>query len=185
MAFPKSIKQAPPLRPIMSSRGSITYGVEKELAGIMCLLVGQSPHHLRNTQQFVHQIQQAKLEPGEVMASFDVKALFTSVPVDPSIQIVQQKLQQDSTLPNRTSMSISHIISLPEFCLKNTYFLFQGTYYEQVHGAAMGFPISPLIANLFMEEFEVTALSAAPTPHTWLRFVDDIYVILKAEHSTS
>ena len=87
------------------------------------------------------------LEPGEVMASFDVKALFTSVPVDTSIQIVQQKLQQDPTLQNRTSMSIPHIISLLEFCLKNTYFLFQGRYYEQVHGAAMGSPISPLIAN--------------------------------------
>ena len=98
------------------------------------------------------------------MASFDVKAFFTSVPVDPSIQIVQQKLQLDSTLPNRTSMSSSHIICLLEFCLKNTYFLFQGKYYEQVHGAAIGSPISTLIANLFMEEFEVKALSTAPHP---------------------
>ena len=37
-------------------------------------------------------------------------------------------------------------------------------YYEQVHGAAMGSPISPLIANLFMEEFEVKALSTAQNP---------------------
>ena len=48
-------------------------------------------------------------------------------------------------------MSISQIVTLLEFCLKNTYFLFQGKYYEQVHGAAMGSTISPLIANLFME----------------------------------
>ena len=34
---------------------------------------------------------------------------------------------------------------------KNTYFLFQDKYYEQVHGAAMGSPISPLIASLLME----------------------------------
>ena len=89
------------------------------------------------------------------MASFEVKALFTSVPVDPAIQIVQQKLQHDPTLQSRTNMSIPHIISLLEFYIKNTYFLFQGKYYEQVHGAAMGSPISPLIANLLMEEFEV------------------------------
>ena len=49
----------------------------------------------------------------------------------------------------------------------------------------MGSPIIPFIANLFMEEFEVNALSTAPHPHSWLRFVDDIYVILKAEHSAS
>ena len=52
-------------------------------------------------------------------------------------------------------MSIQQIIQLLEFCLKYTYFLFQGKYYEQVHGAAMGSPISPLISNPFMEEFEV------------------------------
>ena len=41
------------LRPIVSSRGSITYGMAKELANIIHPLVGQSPHHLKNTQHFV------------------------------------------------------------------------------------------------------------------------------------
>ena len=77
------------------------------------------------------------------------------------------------------------IVTLLEFCLKNTYFLFQGKYYEHVPGTAMGSSISPLIANLFMEEFEVKALSTATQPPSlWLRFVDDTLVILKAEHST-
>ena len=111
-------------------------------------------------------------------------ALFISVPVHPAIQIVKQRLQQDNTLPQRTSMSIPQITSLLEFCLTNTYFLFQGKYYEQVQGAAMGSPISPLIANIFMEEFEVKALSSIPHPSSlWLRFVDDTFVINRAEHS--
>ena len=80
-------------------------------------------------------------------------------------------------------MSVQQIVSLLEFCLKNTYFLFQGKYYEQVHGAAMSSPISPLIANLVMEEFEVKALCTPPPLHLWLRFVDDILVIHKTEHS--
>ena len=112
------------------------------------------------------------------------KALFTSVPVHPAIQIVKQRLQQDTTLPQRSSMSIPQITSLLEFCLTNTYFLFQGKYYEQVQGAAMGSPIIPLIANIFMEEFEVKALSSTPHPPSLcLRFVDDTFVINKAEHS--
>ena len=182
--LPKIHKTGTPLRPIVSSRGSITYGVAKELSHIIKPLVGQSPHHLKNTQHFIQQLQGKKLEPGDIITSYDVKALFTSVPVQPSIQIVQQRLQQDNTLPQRTSMSITQITSLLEFCLTHTYFLFQGKYYEQVQGAAMRSPISPLIANIFMEEFEVKAIHFSPYPPSLLlRFVDDTFVINKEEHS--
>ena len=129
--------------------------------------MGQSQHHLKNTQHFIQKIQQVTLEPGEVISSYDVKALFTSVPVDPAINIVKQRLTQDLSLPQRTQMSIPQTVTLLEFCLKNTYFLFQGKYYEQVHGAAMGSPISPLIASLFMEEFEAKALQSALHPLTY------------------
>ena len=127
-------------------------------------MVGHSPHHQKYTQHFVEHTRSTELEPWEVMASYDVKALFTSVPVDPSIAIVKCKLQQDPLLSQRTSMLIPIIISLLGFCLKNTYFLFKGKDYEQVHGVAMGSPISFLIGSLFMEEFKVKAISSAPHP---------------------
>ena len=56
------------------------------------------------------------------------------------------------------------IVTLLEFCLKNTYILFQGRYYKQVHGDAMGSPISPLIANLFMESLKSMPLALPHTP---------------------
>ena len=163
LALPTSIKLAPPSGPV-SSMGFTTYGVAKELASIICPLVGQLPCHLKNTQCFFQQIQQVKLEQGEVITSYDVKALCSSVPVDPSVNIVQHRLSRNPTLPQRTQMSILQIVTLLEFCLKNTYFFFQVKYYEQAHGAAMGSPISPLIANLFMEEFEGKALSTSLNP---------------------
>ena len=122
------------------------------------------PHHITSTQDLVEQAKQIKLEPGECLSSYDVSALFTSVPVDPALNIIKDLLDQDTTLKERTVMEVRDIILLLEFCLKNTYFSFQGQFYEQVEGAAMGSPVIPIVANLYMEYLEQKSLSTAHTP---------------------
>ena len=161
--LPKIHKPDTPLRPIVSSCGSVTYGVAKELAKILKPLVGKSPHHISSTQDFVEQAKQIILEPGECLSSYDVSALFTSVPIDPTLTIIKDLLEKDTILKERTVMEVSDIILLLEFCLKNTYFSFQGQFYEQVEGATMGSPVSPIVAKLYMEYLEQKALSTAPT----------------------
>ena len=109
-------------------------------------------------------------------------ALFTSVPVDQALNIIQGLLEQDTLLHNRVVLSVQNILQLLGFCLHNTYFSFQGQFYEQVEGAAMGSPVSPIVGNLYVEHFERTALSPATTPRLWLIFVGDTFVIQQEEH---
>ena len=85
---------------------------------------------------------------------YDVSALFTSVPVDPSLRVIKDLLEKDPTLKDRTGLPVEDIILVLEFCLKNTYFSLQGQFCEQVEGVAMGSPVSPIVANLYMEYFE-------------------------------
>ena len=51
-------------------------------------------------------------------------------------------------------MTVNNITCLLEFCLNSTYFTFQKKFYEQVEAAAMGSPISPIVANLYMEDLK-------------------------------
>ena len=162
--LPKIHKQDTPLRPIVSSTGTVSYNTSKELARILKPLVGKSQHHLQNTKDFIQQIKDVKLQQDETIISYDVKALFTSVPIQPVLNIIKNRLEKDQQLQQRTSMSVSQITSLLEYCLRSTYFVFQGEYYEQLEGAAMGSPLSPIIANMYMEEFEIRALSTSPNP---------------------
>ena len=114
---------------------------------------------------------------------YDVRALFTSVPIQPALKIIEKLLKEDTGLQNRTAMSIKHSMDLLEFCLRSTYFTYQGKYYEQVEGAAMGSPISQIVANLYMENFELRALNTSPNaPLMWKRFVDDTFVVMKKAH---
>jgi hypothetical protein len=57
-------------------------------------------------------------------------------------------------------------------------FSFNDNHYLQIHGTAMGTKIAPSFANLFLGYFEANVLENAPfQPHTWLRYIDDIFLI--------
>ena len=162
--LPKFHKTGNLLRPIVSSRGLVTYGVAKVLSKVLKPLVGKSPHHIQSTGDFVSRSKGLTLQLGECLTSYDVTSLFTSVQIDPALNIIKDLLEKDEKLNDRTVLSVQNIIELLGFCLHNTYFSFQNKFYEQVEGVAMGSLVSPIVANLYMEYFERKALASAINP---------------------
>ena len=71
---------------------------------------------------FINKVREVTLLPGECLSSYDVTALFTSVSLDPTLNIIKNLLEQDDTWSNRTVFLVQNIIELLGFCLHNTYF---------------------------------------------------------------
>jgi hypothetical protein len=70
------------------------------------------------------------------------------------------------------------VLALFKHVLTTTYFCFDGQFYEQTDGVGMGSPLSPVIANFFMEDFEQKVIQQAThKPVCWFRYVDDTFVI--------
>ena len=151
-----------------------TYGLSKFLASLLKPVVGLSTHHVRNFQDFAQFIKSQRLSATEILVSFDVVSLFTHVPTDLAVQVSHEWLENDPSLSQRSSLSVDDICSLLSLCLEATYLVFEGIFYQQVHGTAMGSPVSVVVANLVMEDIERRALATFHTPpRFWRRYVDE------------
>ena len=107
----------------------------------------------------------------------------TNVPVEEVLKVTQERFCEDETLEERTALEPEQVTHLLELCLRSTFFSFRGEFYQQKDGAAMGFPVSPVVANIYMGMFEDPALkTASHAPRIWKGYVDDTFCIMEAEH---
>ena len=120
------------------------------------------------------------------MASLDVDSLFTNIPLDETIEIVTKKVFERKRKVN--GLSRTDFRRLLSLSTKGTVFLFNGNYYRQKDGVAMGSPLGPVLANAFLCHYETKWIEDCPLafmPIFYARYVDDIFVLLRSkEHIT-
>ena len=163
--------------------GSIFKEVEKHISKIIKPLTGKTPYYVKNSQDFVNKVKDTVVEEEETLVSYDVTALYPSVPQDEAIDLIQIRLQNDVTLKDRTQMTPNHIVDLFRICVHNTYFVFNSNLHTQINGLAIGASTSGFAAEIFIEGIESKAINTFIMPPTlWLRFVDDTFAKLKIEH---
>ena len=115
--LPKLHKPDIPLRPIVSAIGSPTYSIAKFVTSIISPLVGKTSSFVRNSTHFKDMIMEEIIDKNEIMVSFDVKSLFTNVPIDDAIRIARNKLQADESLVEHSALSPDEVVKLLEICL--------------------------------------------------------------------
>ena len=168
----KTHKEDVPLRPVLSMVGSSYYALSAQVAKWLSVL----PESRINvsTEQIVKEIKNLKMAENEILISFDVSSLYTNVPVDESIKDAADMLYSGRC--ETPSVDKETFIELTKLAVKNIIMSTHDGYFMQVDGLAMGSPVSPLLANIWMSKFDLILKEKGV--QLYKRYVDDIITII-------
>ena len=166
-----------PLRPVISNIGTATYELSKYLAEILKPLT-KSEYSIDSTKDFVAKVRSKRIANGYELVSFDVVSLFTKVPLEYTIELILNKIYRDRIV--KTKLKREEMKKLLQICTKEMHFSFNDVIYRQVDGVAMGSPLGPVLANVFMVELEkILVPQLESSVALWYRYVDDTFTFIK------
>ena len=115
---------------------------------------------------------------GYKMVPFDVKSLFTNVPLEKTIEITLKRIYERKEI--NTSISKKEMKQLLTLCTKNVHFTYDNKVYQQNDGVAMGSPLGPVLSGIFMVKLENSLVPTLNESMTLCqRFVDDNITFVK------
>lgn len=166
--------QVPPGRPIVSDCGSETYHTARFIEYYLNPLSIKHNSYIKDTYHFCNIIRELVIPPTAFLFSMDVSNLYTNIETPAGILAVKNIFQKypDSKRPEKEILQLLHIN------LTRNDFEFNGQFYLQVKGTAMGKVFAPSYANIYMSQWESSALASCPKqPLHYYRYLDDIWGI--------
>ena len=174
--LPKIHKQDTPYRPIVSSIGSSSHKLAAFLSKQLPAIINFKPtHSIQNSTVFCKEIKEIPIADSSILFSFDVVNLFNSIPTSDCLNILKNLLH----LSNASDSISNSLLELTQHTLEQNFLLFNNKFYKQHSGLAMGCPLSPLLAEIFMDNLEQIICNSPQFKNVivWKRYVDDIFGI--------
>ncbi|KAI4489735.1 hypothetical protein M0804_003917 [Polistes exclamans] len=169
----KTHKKECNMRPVVSSIGSPCYKIAKFLHLLLTRTISSKfVFSIKNSFEFAEFIRGTKLPEGYILVSLDVISLFTNIPKELVIKIIEDNWDE---LSKYITVHKKTLIELIQFCFESSYFRFNGVFYQQLDGSSMGNPASPVLANIVMNYILKKVEGKLPFQVPFLKvYVDDI-----------
>ena len=114
-----------------------------------------------------------------MMCSFDITSLFTNVPLNEVIAVCIETLYATDTAVYGLEQEIMK--ELLVFATTNVEFSFNDVVYQQTDGVAMGSPLGPILANIFVGAMENRLFESTKRPNMYVRYMDDVFAVFDSE----
>ena len=174
-------------RPIVPSMTWMTFHLSQWIANQLNPLLPNTEWVLKDSYDLLSalkQINQSTLPNTLRVASADVDALYPSMDINTGLQLVKNFIEE---LDWENNHKREFLIKAMQFVLTKGYISFQDQIYQQTNGAAMGSPMIPPYANIFMYQLEKNTVHKYTNLGTILlykRFIDDVFIITKDSEIT-
>ena len=172
--LPKTHKANLSMRPILSATGTYNFNLAKWLEEKLKPL-SVNEYTITDVFDFADEIRSSPMNEEDILVSYDVTALFTNVPLSETIDILVDKAFTNDWFNQTYDLNLEkeELTQLLEVATTNQLFQFDGQLYEQTDGVAMGSPLGPLMANVFMCHLEDKLARDGMVPSLYKRYVDD------------
>lgn len=181
--LPKIHKVDIPIRPVVSYINSPAHKLATFLNEVINSSTNfTSKYSVRNSLELAKNLQTLKIPNNSFLVSFDVKNLFPSVPPQDCLELVRELLFSQTNIP---TYHILNICLLIDTVLDQNFFQFNNILYTQDSGLAMGSPLSPLLAEIFMSKIE-SKIESHPLFEKTLgfsRYVDDTFLVFTGDRN--
>jgi hypothetical protein len=178
--LPKLHKEDKPIRPLVNYMPAPAYRLAKKLERIIKTEVRlENNHSLKNSLHLIENIKNINVDQRHTLASLDITNLYTNIPVDETLIILQNNLENHSTMSDHKR---NELMALLRIVLKQNYFCFNNDFFIQCKGLAMGSPLSGILAEIFLNHLENKNLWNDENRYKdkiifFYRYVDDIIIL--------
>ena len=167
-----------PMRTVVSTIGTVSHSMSKMLVKLIQPTLNKNSTRITNSTSFVCEAKSWNIEVNEIQVSYDVVALYPSIPISKAIKAIMDILHDDAVaIRSRTKLELADIKLMIELCLSKCYFLYESSIFTIDDAGPIGLSLMVVMAEGYLQYLEINALNSATiqnvAPKTFKRYVDD------------